>query len=146
MRSNGLNINYSSCHKILLVGEGDFSFAACLAKAFATASNIIATSLDSRESLAMKYTRATTNLKELEELGCTIFHGVDAKTMSQYPELNFKSFDRIVFNFPHAGFIWREHDILQILQMKTREEMDQDAMRVFLLVIVALSNFPGLDK
>ncbi|KAK3200165.1 hypothetical protein Dsin_023580 [Dipteronia sinensis] len=29
--------HYSSCHKILLVGEGDFSFAACLpAWAFAT--------------------------------------------------------------------------------------------------------------
>ncbi|KAK3227821.1 hypothetical protein Dsin_007683 [Dipteronia sinensis] len=64
---------------------------------------------------AMKYTRATTNLKELEELGCTIFHGVDANTMRQHPELNFKSFDRIVFNFPHAGFIRREHNILQIL-------------------------------
>ncbi|KAK1581386.1 hypothetical protein Q3G72_005597 [Acer saccharum] len=40
--------HYSICHKILLVGEGDFSFAACLAKAFATASNIVATSLDSK--------------------------------------------------------------------------------------------------
>ncbi|KAL5737235.1 hypothetical protein ACOSP7_029996 [Xanthoceras sorbifolium] len=67
--------HYSSCHQILLVGEGDFSFAACLAKAFGTASNIIATSLDSKESLASKYTRATSNLKELQDLGCTIVHG-----------------------------------------------------------------------
>ncbi|GAB2281975.1 hypothetical protein Dimus_016539 [Dionaea muscipula] len=34
--------------KILLVGEGDFSFAACLAKAFGSATNMVATSLDPR--------------------------------------------------------------------------------------------------
>lgn len=39
--------HYSSSHKILLVGEGDFSFAACLAKRFDTAVNMIATSFDS---------------------------------------------------------------------------------------------------
>ena len=38
---------YCSSHKILLVGEGDFSFSASLALAFASASNMIATSLDS---------------------------------------------------------------------------------------------------
>jgi hypothetical protein len=32
--------HYSSCHKILLVGEGDFSFAACLGKAFGSSVNI----------------------------------------------------------------------------------------------------------
>lgn len=40
--------HYSSRHKILLVGEGDFSFALCLANAFGSASNIVATSFDSR--------------------------------------------------------------------------------------------------
>lgn len=39
--------HYSSNHKILLVGEGDFSFSKCLANAFGSASNITATSLDS---------------------------------------------------------------------------------------------------
>ncbi|GFY93629.1 methyltransferase small domain protein, putative [Actinidia rufa] len=39
--------HYSSFQKILLVGEGDFSFSACLAVAFGCAHNIIATSLDS---------------------------------------------------------------------------------------------------
>ncbi|KAL7088172.1 hypothetical protein ACP275_13G112100 [Erythranthe tilingii] len=39
---------YSSTHRILLVGEGDFSFSACLAVAFGSASNMIATSLDSQ--------------------------------------------------------------------------------------------------
>ncbi|GAB4849806.1 hypothetical protein Ancab_004604 [Ancistrocladus abbreviatus] len=40
-------MHYSSSHKLLLVGEGDFSFAASLANAFSSASNIVATSLDS---------------------------------------------------------------------------------------------------
>ncbi|PKI78819.1 hypothetical protein CRG98_000779 [Punica granatum] len=41
-------MHYSSNHNILLVGEGDFSFAACLARAFGSAPHIVATSLDSR--------------------------------------------------------------------------------------------------
>ena len=39
--------HYSSLQQILLVGEGDFSFSLCLANAFGSASNIVATSLDS---------------------------------------------------------------------------------------------------
>jgi len=40
--------HYSCSQKILLVGEGDFSFSLCLARAFGTATNMVATSLDSR--------------------------------------------------------------------------------------------------
>ena len=49
--SNGaekLAQHYSNSHQILLVVEGDFSFATCLAKAFGTATNIIATSFYSK--------------------------------------------------------------------------------------------------
>lgn len=37
--------HYSSNQKILLVGDGDFSFAVCLAEAFGSATNVVATSL-----------------------------------------------------------------------------------------------------
>lgn len=40
--------HYSNTHKILLVGDGDFSFFVCLANAFGSALNMVATSLDSR--------------------------------------------------------------------------------------------------
>ena len=41
-------VHYSSNQNILLVGEGNFSFATCLAKVFGSAVNMVATSLDSR--------------------------------------------------------------------------------------------------
>ena len=40
--------HYSSNHRILFVGEGDFSFSLCLARAFGSAHNLVATSLDSQ--------------------------------------------------------------------------------------------------
>ncbi|KAE8098909.1 hypothetical protein FH972_016937 [Carpinus fangiana] len=106
--------HYSSSHKILLVGEGDFSFAACLAKQFGTAENMIATSFDSKEVLMSKYSNAMSNLKELEERRCTVLHDVNAHSMILHPLLHLKLFDRIVFNFPHAGFIWTECEERQI--------------------------------
>ncbi|WJX59538.1 25S rRNA (uracil(2634)-N(3))-methyltransferase [Trifolium repens] len=53
--------HYSKHHKILLVGEGDFSFALSLANAFGSASNMVATSRDSKGSLILKYSRAFAN-------------------------------------------------------------------------------------
>ncbi|THF95299.1 hypothetical protein TEA_016841 [Camellia sinensis var. sinensis] len=40
--------HYNNGQKILLVGEGDFSFSACLARAFGSAVNMVATSLHSQ--------------------------------------------------------------------------------------------------
>ncbi|XP_073061766.1 uncharacterized protein At4g26485-like [Primulina eburnea] len=117
--------HYSNRHDILLVGEGDFSFAASLARAFGHASNIIATSLDTKEELAVKHPTAAQNLETLENMGCTVIHGVDASTMCEQPRLKNRLFDRIVFNFPHAGFDYREHHIIQI-------ELHQDVVRGFL--------------
>ncbi|KAJ6727875.1 DUF2431 DOMAIN PROTEIN [Salix koriyanagi] len=59
--------HYSSNQKILLVGDGDFSFAVCLAEAFGSATNVVATSLYSEEMTRFKYSGAALNLLELEE-------------------------------------------------------------------------------
>ncbi|XP_010276750.1 PREDICTED: uncharacterized protein At4g26485-like [Nelumbo nucifera] len=98
--------HYSSSHQILLVGEGDFSFSACLAKAFRSATNMVSTSLDSRKMLLFKHPTARENLDVLESLGGAIVHGMDSHTMVQHPFLKDRKFDRIVFNFPHAGLIY----------------------------------------
>ncbi|KAM5586822.1 uncharacterized protein ABKV19_005645 [Rosa sericea] len=108
-------MHYSSSQKILLVGEGNFSFAACLAKEFGSAKNMVATSLDSKESVMVRYSNAApSNLKELEDMGCLILHEVDVHTMRQHPFLVNQLFDRVVFNFPHAGFIFMENQMSQI--------------------------------
>lgn len=43
--------HYSSKQRILLVGEGDLSFSLCLARAFGSARNMVATSLDTQGKL-----------------------------------------------------------------------------------------------
>ncbi|CAM8941169.1 unnamed protein product [Rhodiola kirilowii] len=108
-------MHYSSSNKILLVGEGDFSFSTCLAQAFGSAKNMTATSLDTAGEAMGKYRHARDNLKTLSELGCTIVHGVDALSMKRHPALKGHKFDRIIFNFPHAGLHYStEHDQRQI--------------------------------
>lgn len=47
--------HYSNQQRILLVGEGDFSFASSLATAFGDATNIVATSLDSEGTTLYLY-------------------------------------------------------------------------------------------
>ncbi|XP_065864504.1 heavy metal-associated isoprenylated plant protein 41-like [Euphorbia lathyris] len=106
--------HYSSNQRILLVGEGDFSFSACLALYFGSASNITATSLDTYDIVVGKYKKAKWNLEMLFKLGAWILHGVDATKMKLYSDLKMQKFDRIIFNFPHAGFHGREKDIHQI--------------------------------
>ncbi|XP_058111493.1 uncharacterized protein At4g26485-like [Magnolia sinica] len=106
--------HYSSTQRILLVGEGDFSFSLSLAHAFRSATNMVATSLDSQESLADKYNYGIGNVRELEELGCLVLHGIDATKMSEHFFLRTQRFDRIVYNFPHVGFQYREGSNYQI--------------------------------
>ncbi|KAJ9672549.1 hypothetical protein PVL29_025957 [Vitis rotundifolia] len=100
--------HYSSEYKILLVGEGDFSFSASLAVAFASATNITATSLDSREFLSTNYRHALSNIDTLRSLGAKVMHGVDATKMAHVFPFKCMRFDRVVYNFPLAGFFPNE--------------------------------------
>ncbi|KAL6656207.1 hypothetical protein ACP70R_007033 [Stipagrostis hirtigluma subsp. patula] len=106
--------HYSSMQSILIVGDGDFSFSLALATAFGSGANLVATSLDTYEALKGKYSKAEANIMELKTLGATVLHGVDAKIMRFHPDLKNRRFDRIVFNFPHAGFKGKEDDMHQI--------------------------------
>ncbi|XP_065870371.1 uncharacterized protein At4g26485-like [Euphorbia lathyris] len=106
--------HYSSKHRILFVGDGDFSFSLCLARAFGSACNMVATTIDSQEKIEKKYSNGVANVRELEERGCLVLFGVDAKQMSQHFFLRTQRFDRIVYNFPHVGFLYREDSYCQI--------------------------------
>ncbi|XP_023633141.1 heavy metal-associated isoprenylated plant protein 41 [Capsella rubella] len=106
--------HYSSKHQILLLGEGDFSFSCSLATCFGSAFNIYASSLDSYDAVVRKYKKARSNLETLKRLGAFLLHGVDATKLQRHPDLHFRRFDRVIFNFPHTGFHTRESDPCQI--------------------------------
>ncbi|RAL37808.1 hypothetical protein DM860_000502 [Cuscuta australis] len=108
--------HYSSLHQILLVGDGDLSFSLCLAMAFGSASNIVSSTLDSFDQVTKKYKNAKSNIEKLVDLGATILHGVDAIKMKLHTDLRMRKFDRIIFNFPHAGFHGKE-DATRLIQM-----------------------------
>ncbi|XP_025626731.2 uncharacterized protein [Arachis hypogaea] len=110
--------HYSSDHQILLVGDGDFSFSLSLARSFGSASNIVASSLDSYDDVTKNYKQAKSNLDELKQLGACLYYGVDATKMKYLLELKMRRFDRIIFNFPHAGFHGKEDNLTVIKKHK----------------------------
>lgn len=108
---------YTNGQKILLVGEGNFTFSAALATRLG-GEKICATSLDSYGTVVGKYgTLAQDALKTLQSTGAKIQHGVDVTekgtmlkvvdhTTSNDSGSNVQEehkFDVIVFNFPHCG-------------------------------------------
>lgn len=99
---------YDKRQRILVVGDGDFSFSLSMAVAFGSAPNLFATSLDSFEFLKENFMWSVYNIKELKARGCKVLHCVDATQMGNHPELSQIKFDRIIFNFPLAGFFPRE--------------------------------------
>ncbi|PIM99062.1 hypothetical protein CDL12_28447 [Handroanthus impetiginosus] len=126
-----LTKHYSSNHRILLVGEGDFSFSTCLAATFGSGSNMVATSLDSPAFLVRNYQKALSNIMELTMRKCKVVHDVDATDMLNHDCLGGMKFDRIIFNFPYAGFFktlsrddqLRLHRTLVSLFLKNAKEM-----------------------
>ncbi|KAI0481725.1 hypothetical protein F4859DRAFT_431903 [Xylaria cf. heliscus] len=118
--------------KILLVGDGDLSFAASLVEHHYCA-DVTATVLEkSREELLEKYPHAADNIAKVEaEEGCRVLFNMDATKMSPFTTKPGRSsssssnkasssersetatatatatavgvMDRIIFNFPHVG-------------------------------------------
>ncbi|KAG1326736.1 heavy metal-associated isoprenylated plant protein 41 [Cocos nucifera] len=63
------------------------------------------------DAVVVKYAKAKAHLESLEKMGATILHGVDAMKMKLHTDLKMRKFDRIVFNFPHAGFKGKEEQM-----------------------------------
>ncbi|KAK9924292.1 hypothetical protein M0R45_032672 [Rubus argutus] len=126
--------HYSSAQKILLVGEGDFSFSACLARAFGSATNMVATCLESQDSLWEKHRSCASHLDQLKRRGCLVLHDVDVYDMDRHDILKWWKFDVIIFNFPHAGhYPWlRERDIELIQMHRSLLTMFFESARVML--------------
>ncbi|KAJ7543310.1 hypothetical protein O6H91_09G032600 [Diphasiastrum complanatum] len=85
--------------------------------AFGSAVNMVPTSLDSKGILQKKYSTASVTVN------------VDATVMAASKLLNGRLFDRIVYNFPHAGFFGSEDrkDVIRKHQLLMRKFFENAA-------------------
>ncbi|KAL4166607.1 hypothetical protein KRP22_013862 [Phytophthora ramorum] len=97
--------------RVLTVGDGNFSYSLALAKAHKSGEHdtlqLTATSYDSYDELVAKYPECKRICAQLQELGATVLHRVDATNLREslvaaggHRELKFHS---VVFNHPHCG-------------------------------------------
>jgi len=96
---------YKSDERVLLVGEGNFSFARALCRhlgSLGSVAGVYATALDTDSALKRKYPDADECRREIEDLGATALVGVDATRLHGVREFR-KAFRKIVWNFPHSG-------------------------------------------
>ncbi|KAL4225008.1 Ferredoxin-fold anticodon-binding domain-containing protein 1 [Mactra antiquata] len=90
--------------KILLVGEGDFSFSVSLVNKLPQSKycNIISSSLETEESIN-KHQNARRNMHWLKDRGVTVMLSTDATTLHENSSILQHKYKCIIFNFPHAG-------------------------------------------
>jgi len=102
-------IPFNALDNILLIGEGNFSFAVALLLHppapldYLPPANIVATAYDTEEECYTKYPDAEQNVRLLREKGAQVLFGVDATRLEKTSALKGRVFDRVVWNFPHAG-------------------------------------------
>lgn len=111
MSTHSPPLDSCSMKRILVLGDGDFSFSSTLISTlsklpkFHTFSFLI-TSFDASEVLVSKYTETNAILRSFAKLNnVSVKHGVDA-TVSMKELLQFAhvaDFTDIIFNFPHLG-------------------------------------------
>ncbi|XP_060229711.1 ferredoxin-fold anticodon-binding domain-containing protein 1 isoform X2 [Meriones unguiculatus] len=87
--------------RLLLVGEGNFSFAASLIDTLEPGVRVTATCLQHRADLQGDPV-ALENLRRLRERGIEVRFAVDCTQLAQALQAH-GDFDRIYFNFPHCG-------------------------------------------
>ena len=102
-------VPFKPTDKILLIGEGNFSFARALVVdppsclEHLPAANVTATSYDSEDACFSKYPDAQGIVDTIRQRGVEVLFGVDATKLHKHPVLKGRRWDRIVWNFAHAG-------------------------------------------
>ncbi|ORY90293.1 hypothetical protein BCR35DRAFT_323727 [Leucosporidium creatinivorum] len=101
-------VPYALGQRILLVGEGNFSFAHSLliqSPPIVTPQLLIATAFDSQATAEEKYPDLMVHVKAIRDAGAKVIFGVDATNLHKNKELMEHKglWDRVVFNFPHVG-------------------------------------------
>ncbi|NXP82667.1 FDXA1 protein, partial [Ramphastos sulfuratus] len=90
----------AAVRRVLLLGEGNFSFAASLCGAPGTC--LVATCYESEEE-ACGRGGAAENIRRLREGGAEVLFSVDCTKLKDYFLPGKRGFDCICFNFPHCG-------------------------------------------
>ena len=88
---------------VLIVGDGDFSFSKVLSqlvdKSYLKNTSLIATTLDNKESLTLKFPMASENIEAIvKNPNCKVEYLINATNLPMHYK---NSFDIVVFNFPH---------------------------------------------
>lgn len=104
------NIPFTAEDYILLIGEGNFSFANSLANLLQTGENIVATCFDSEETVHEKYPDAADEIQSFMEMDGQVLFGVDGTKLGKNKALKNRKFTRVVFNFPHVGAGIKDQD------------------------------------
>ncbi|NWV54411.1 FDXA1 protein, partial [Daphoenositta chrysoptera] len=86
--------------RVLLLGEGNFSFAAALCGAPGT--HVVATCYESQEQAAGRG-GAARSIRRLRDRGAEVVFSVDCTKLKEHFLPGEREFDRIHFNFPHCG-------------------------------------------
>ncbi|XP_050012170.1 ferredoxin-fold anticodon-binding domain-containing protein 1 [Alexandromys fortis] len=88
--------------RLLLVGEGNFSFTASLIDTLDPGVSVTATCLQQPDDLDGDPVTQE-NLQRLRERGIEVRFGVDCTQLAHALQAHDRDFDRIYFNFPHCG-------------------------------------------
>lgn len=102
-------IPFPTSSRILLIGEGDFSFSLSLLLHHPhTFSTLLATTPLPRPTLLINHPQATTNTALLTAApNCSVLYNIDATKLGHGVGGGGKrvrrEWDRVVFNFPHVG-------------------------------------------
>ena len=122
-----LIIPFKPSDRILLIGEGDFSFARALIDHPPTEldslppANITATAYDTEEECYNKYPECLSIVAFLRDQGVEVVFGVDATRLERHRVLKGRNWDRIVWNFPHAGAVFQKVLCLLALILSVRK-------------------------
>jgi 25S rRNA (uracil2634-N3)-methyltransferase len=102
-------IPFSVHDSILLLGEGDFSFASALITHHGCA-NVTATTFEDPATLAEKYgDDAVAHVRTLQDEEQLVLYNVDCTKLSSYKKIRTRApWDRIIFNFPHTGGLTKD--------------------------------------
>ncbi|XP_056365642.1 ferredoxin-fold anticodon-binding domain-containing protein 1 [Oenanthe melanoleuca] len=87
--------------RVLLLGEGNFSFSAALCGAQGTG-HLVATCYESEEEAAGRG-GAARSIGRLRDRGAEVVFSVDCTKLKEHFLPGEREFDRIYFNFPHCG-------------------------------------------